>query len=65
MGIPTRCAVVCDGVVRNIIMAVPSDPAETGCMLVEIMNGVMADIGWLYADGVFTDPNPPAPEEPS
>jgi hypothetical protein len=55
----TRCAVVetATGLVVNIIIALPSDPAPNGCHLVEVMNGQPCDMGWLFEDGGFTDPN--------
>lgn len=56
--VETRCAVcqIVDGLVINIIMAVPSDPAQDGCELVEIMNEQPCDIGWSW-DGVnFIEP---------
>lgn len=58
--IPTRCAVcqISDGLVVNLIMASPSDLAPEGCQLVELMNGQMCDIGWIW-DGEFTFTAPP------
>jgi hypothetical protein len=58
--VETRCAVcqLADGLVVNTIMAVPSDPPQDGCQLIEIMNGQLCNIGW-YWDGVtFIDPTP-------
>lgn len=54
----TTCAVcrLSDGLVINIIIAAPSDPAPDGCQLVEIMTGQMCDMGWYYANGVFNGP---------
>lgn len=54
----TTCAVcrLSDGLVLNLIMASPSDPAPDGCQLVEIMTGQLCDIGWYYANGVFNGP---------
>lgn len=51
--ISVRCAVcqLFDGLVVNIIMASPSDPAPEDCQLIEIMAGQDCDIGW-YWDGV-------------
>jgi hypothetical protein len=54
----TTCAVcrLSDGLVLNIIIANPSDPAPNNCQLVEIMTGQMCDIGWYYANSVFNGP---------
>lgn len=54
----TRCAVcrLSDGLVLNIIVALPSDPAPEGCQLVEIMAGQLCNIGWFYVGGVFHGP---------
>ncbi len=56
--VDTNCAVcrLSDGLVMNIIVAQPSDPAPEGCQLIEIMNGQACGIGWYYADGVFNGP---------
>lgn len=58
----TRCAVcqLSDGLVVNIIIAVPSDPAPIGCQLVEIMNGQPCDIGWYWTGTEFIPPEPVA-----
>ena len=55
--VSTRCAVCqfIDGLVINIIMAFPSDPAQDGCQLIEIMSGQDCDIGW-YWDGQWFIP---------
>jgi len=62
--IEARCAVVqlSDGLVANIIVAMPSEPAQDGCQLIEVMNGQTCDIGWLWDGAQFVDPNPPAVE---
>jgi hypothetical protein len=57
-----RYAIVKDGVVLNAVeyeeQPVGTPPGfEEGA--VAIQDGWAAP-GWLYADGVFTDPNPPA-----
>jgi hypothetical protein len=51
--ISTRCAVcrLSDGLVINIIMATPSDPALDDCQLIELMANQYCDIG-LYWNGV-------------
>ena len=53
-----RCAVyqLHDGVVVNIIIAQPSDPAPDWCGLVEIMNGQACDIGWRWDGTQFVGP---------
>lgn len=58
----TRCAVcqLSDGLVVNIIIAVPSDPAPIGCQLVEIMNDQPCDIGWYWTGAEFIPPEPVA-----
>ena len=58
-----RYAIVKDGVVLNAVeyeeQPVGTPPGfEEGT--VAILNSI-ASPGWLYADGVFTDPNPRAP----
>ena len=60
--IPTNCAVcqLTDGLVVNIIVAVPTDPAQEGCELVEVMSDQPCGIGW-YWDGVNF--NPPVVDE--
>lgn len=57
--IETRRAVcqLSDGLVINIIIAVPSDLPPQDCQLVEIMNGQMCDIGWYYNGIEFVNPN--------
>lgn len=54
----TTCAVcrLSDGLVMNVIVAKPSDPAPDGCRIVEIMTGEPCSIGWHYADGGFHGP---------
>jgi hypothetical protein len=56
--VETRCAVcqLTDGLVVNIIVAVPSDPAQEGCQLVEIMNDQPCDIGWYWTGTEFIPP---------
>lgn len=58
--IETRCAVcqLSDGLVVNIIIAVPSDLPPQDCQLVEIMNEQQCDIGWYYNGTEFINPNP-------
>lgn len=62
--VETTCAVcqISDGLVINIIVAVPSDNPPIGCELVEIMNEQPCDIGWFWNGTDFIDPNPPEPE---
>ena len=51
--IPTTCAVcqLSDGLVANVIIASPSDLAQDGCQLIEIMTGQACGIGWSW-DGI-------------
>lgn len=56
-----KYAIVKDGVVVNIIEyeSQPSNPPsgfEDGHIAVQ---ADMVSLGWIYADGQFTDPNPP------
>lgn len=49
-----------DNVVINVIMADPAvDIAPDGAFLVEIKDGVMCDIGWIWNGSIFINPNPP------
>ena len=54
----TTCAVcrISDGLVLNVIVASPSDPAPQGCQLIEIMTGQPCDIGWFWANNTFNGP---------
>lgn len=54
----TRCAVcqLSDGLVVNMIVAVPSDPAPEGCQLIEVMNEQPCDIGWYWTGTEFIPP---------
>lgn len=56
-----RCAVcqLTDGLVVNVVMADPTDLAPDACQLVEILDGVMCDIGWTYDGVTFIAPTPP------
>lgn len=54
-----RCAVIdANGIIVNIIMAEPTDPAPDGCSLIGIEDGVFCDIGWSWDGASFIDPNP-------
>jgi len=58
-----RYAIVKDGVVLNAVeyaeQPIGTPPAfEEGAVAIPEL---WASVGWLYADGVFTDPNPPPP----
>lgn len=58
-----RYAIVKDGVVLNIIEYV-EQPAGTPPGFEEGVVAVQEDLaapGWLYAEGVFTNPIPPVP----
>lgn len=59
-----RCAVVnSDGVIVNIIIADPSDPAPIDHFLVSIEDEVFCNIGWIWDGNAFVDPNPPQSPE--
>lgn len=62
--IPTRCAVcqLSDGLVVNIIIALPSDLPPDGCQLVEIMNDQPCDFGWFWNGTEFVPPLEGAPD---
>ena len=58
-----RYAIVKDGVVLNAVeyveQPIGTPPAfEEGSVAIPEL---WATVGWTYANGVFTDPNPPAP----
>jgi len=57
--VETKCAVclLSDGLVINIIVAVPSDLPPDGCQLIEVMNGMLCDMGWTW-DGTQFNPPP-------
>ena len=48
--ISTRCAVcqLSDGLVINIIIATPTDPAPDECQIIEIMSEQSCGIGWYW-----------------
>ena len=56
--VSTRCAVcqLIDGLVINIIVALPSNPAQDGCQLIEVMSGQDCDIGWYWNGKLFIPP---------
>ena len=56
--VEAKCAVcqIIDGLVVNIIVALPSDPAQDGCQLIEVMSGQFCDIGWLWNGQWFVPP---------
>lgn len=56
-----RYAIVKDGVVLNVIEyeeqpSTPPDGFENGHVAIQTD---VASIGWTYANGIFTNPNPP------
>jgi hypothetical protein len=57
----TTFAVIKDGLVENCIVADSLEVAQeiTGLTCVEYTSENPASIGFIYAEGVFTDPNPP------
>lgn len=61
--VPTRCAVcqLSDGLVVNMIIALPSDPAPEGCQLVEVINDQPCDMGWFWTGSEFVLPPEEAP----
>ncbi len=63
-GMETRCAVVqlLDGLVVNIIIAMPSDEPQIGCELIEVASGEPCNIGWYWNGSMFVDPFPPSPD---
>jgi hypothetical protein len=58
-------AVVVDGIVENCIVAESLEIAEesTGKTCIEYEPDGSVSKGFSYADGIFVDPNPPAPIE--
>ena len=58
-----RYAIVKDGVVLNAVeyeaqpVGTPAGFEEGAIAILELW----ASVGWTYANGVFTNPNPPAP----
>lgn len=55
-----NCAVVqlSDGLVINTIVADPTDVAPDDTQLIEIVDGVMCNIGWTWNGNEFVNPNP-------
>lgn len=53
-----RCAVcqLSDGLVIDIIIAHPSEDAQIGCQLIEVMNGQLCDIGYFWDGTSFIPP---------
>ena len=49
-----------DGIVVNIIIAMPSDEPQIDCELIEIASGQPCDIGWTWNGSMFVDPFPPS-----
>ena len=58
-------AVINEGVVENCIVADSLEIAQeiTGLACVEYTSENSVSVGFTYADGVFTDPNPPTPPD--
>ena len=54
-----------DNVVVNVIIAEVTDPPYLDTYFVEVLDGVMCDIGWVWTGTEFFNPNPPPPEEPN
>ena len=61
-----KFAVLSGFIVENVIVAEQKTDAEqaTNKTCIEVSDSDYLDIGWLYQDGVFVDPNPPIIEEP-
>lgn len=57
-------AIVNNGIVDNIIVWDTSNAYDPIGQAVEIPDGVIVNIGFLYQDGQFIDPNP-IMEEPT
>ena len=58
-------AVINNGIVENCIVADSLDIAQevTGLTCVEYTNENAPSIGYLYDNGIFTNPNPPVEAE--
>jgi hypothetical protein len=56
-------AVIENGIVENLIEADSLTVAQetTGLTCIEYNIGIDVSVGYLYDNGVFTNPNPPAP----
>lgn len=57
-------AIINNGIVENIIVWDTSNAYDPIGQAIEIPEGTMVNIGFLYQDGQFIDPNPPIIEEP-
>lgn len=58
-------ALIKDGVVENIVVWDGTGDIFDGLVIIQLQDDLVG-IGWLYADGKFTNPNepqPPTPEE--
>jgi len=53
--VEARCAVcqLSDGLIINIIIALPSDPAPEECQLIEVMADQLCGIGWYWDGKLF------------
>lgn len=58
--VATTCAVcrLDDGLVINLIVASPSDPAQEGCQLIEVTSDMDCEIGWTWNGSIFVPPAP-------
>lgn len=56
-------AIVKNGIVENIVVWDGIKPYTPDGQLIEIVEGSFVNIGFLYQDGQFIDPNPPVIEE--
>lgn len=54
-----KCAVCIDNVVVNIIIAALDEKPANNGVLINIDNIPNCDIGWIYENNTFVNPNPP------
>lgn len=57
-------AIINNNIVENIIVWDMSNDYTPAGQAIEIPEETMVNIGFLYQDGQFIDPNPPIIEEP-
>ena len=57
-----RVALIKDGLVTNVILAGNSYQPDAGVGAIALPDNSPVGIGWAYANGEFTAPQPPAPE---
>ena len=61
----STCAVcqLSDGLVVNVIIADPTDPAPDNCQLILVPDGTPCGIGWIWNGTEFINPNPIVEEQ--